>query len=214
MFINNSQEFLPMSKRLSITMLMAWLFSNFAVADVPKNSKLESVVLGGGCFWCIEADYEKLDGVMDVISGYAGGHVKNPTYKQVSAGGSGHIEVVKVTYDANKISYSQILDYFWRQIDPTRDDGQFCDRGPQYRPAIFYENETQKKLALASIKQVEQTKPFTQPLKVELIQASEFYPAEDYHQDYYKKNPIRYNFYRYNCGRDARIEQLWGESKK
>jgi peptide methionine sulfoxide reductase msrA/msrB len=119
-----------------------------------------------------------------------------------------------VTYDANKINYSQILDYFWRHIDPTRDDGQFCDRGPQYRPAIFYQDEAQKELAIASIKQVEQTKPFPQPLKVELIQVTTFYPAEDYHQDYYKKNPIRYNFYRYNCGRDARVEQLWGESKK
>ncbi len=203
-----------MVMRLTITMLLAWLFSVAAFADTANEPKLESVVLGGGCFWCIEADYEKLDGVVDVISGYAGGHVKNPTYKEVSAGGSGHIEVVKVTYDANKINYSQILDYFWRHVDPTRDDGQFCDRGPQYRPAIFYQDATQKKLALASTKQIEQSKPFAQPLKVELIQASTFYPAEDYHQDYYKKNPVRYNFYRFNCGRDARVEQLWGESKK
>jgi len=200
--------------RLSITMLLTGLLSNLALAETSTEPKLESVVLGGGCFWCIEADYEKLDGVVDVISGYAGGHVKNPTYQQVSAGGSGHIEVVKVTYDADKINYSQILDYFWRHVDPTRDDGQFCDRGPQYRPAIFYQNETQKNLALASTKQIEQSKPFAQPLKVELIQAGKFYPAEDYHQDYYKKNPIRYNFYRYNCGRDARVEQLWGENKK
>ena len=203
-----------MVMRLTITMLLAWLFSVPAFADTATETKLESIVLGGGCFWCIEADYEKLDGVVDVVSGYAGGHIKNPTYKQVSAGDSGHIEVVKVTYDANKISSSQILAYFWRHIDPTRDDGQFCDRGPQYRPAIFYQNETQKNQALASIKQTEQKKPFAEPLKVELIQASEFYPAEEYHQDYYKKNPIRYNFYRYNCGRDARVEQLWGENKK
>ena len=200
--------------RATISMLLAWFISFSAIADAATEPKLESVVLGGGCFWCIEADYEKLDGVVDVISGYAGGHVKNPTYKQVSAGGSGHIEVVKVTYDANKINYSQILDYFWRHVDPTRDDGQFCDRGSQYRPAIFYQDEAQKKLALASTKQIEQSKPFEQPLKVELIQAGTFYPAEDYHQDYYKKNPIRYNFYRFNCGRDARVEQLWGESKK
>jgi len=203
-----------MLMRLTVSILAVWFLSSPTFAEVTPEAKLESVVLGGGCFWCIEADYEKLDGVVDVVSGYAGGHVKNPTYKQVSAGGSGHIEVVKVTYDANKINYSQILDYFWRHIDPTRDDGQFCDRGSQYRPAIFYQDETQKKLAIASAKQIEQTKPFEQPLKVELIQASTFYPAEDYHQDYYKKNPIRYNFYRYNCGRDARVEQLWGESKK
>ena len=203
-----------MVMRVIISMLLAWFLSFSAIADTATGPKLESVVLGGGCFWCIEADYEKLDGVVDVISGYAGGHVKNPTYKQVSAGGSGHIEVVKVIYDANKINYSQILDYFWRHVDPTRDDGQFCDRGSQYRPAIFYQDEAQKKLALASTKQIEQSKPFEQPLKVELIQAGTFYPAEDYHQDYYKKNPIRYNFYRFNCGRDARVEQLWGESKK
>ena len=203
-----------MQKRLVISILTTWFLFIPAFAEEPSKARLESAVLGGGCFWCIEADYEKLDGVVDVVSGYTGGHIKNPTYKQVSAGGSGHIEVVKVTYDANKITYSQILDYFWRQIDPTRDDGQFCDSGPQYRPAIFYQDETQKKLAIASTKQIEQTKPFAQPLKVELIQASTFYPAEDYHQDYYKKNPLRYNFYRYNCGRDARVEQLWGESKK
>jgi len=203
-----------MVMRLTITMLLAWLFSVPAFADTANEPKVETVVLGGGCFWCIEADYEKLNGIVDVISGYAGGHIKDPTYQQVSAGGSGHIEVVKVTYDANKINYSQILDYFWRHVDPTRDDGQFCDRGSQYRPAIFYQDESQKKLALASTKQIEQSKPFAQPLKVELIQASTFYPAEDYHQDYYKKNPIRYNFYRFNCGRDARVEQLWGENKK
>ena len=200
--------------RVTITMLLIWLFSVPAFAETATEPKLESVVLGGGCFWCIEADYEKLDGVVDVISGYAGGHVKNPTYQQVSAGGSGHIEVVKVIYDANKINYSQILDYFWRHVDPTRDDGQFCDRGSQYRPAIFYQDEAEKKLAIASTKKTEETKPFEQTLKVELIQADTFYPAEDYHQDYYKKNPVRYNFYRFNCGRDARVEQLWGESKK
>lgn len=203
-----------MVMRLSIALLLAGLLSNLALAETTTEPKLESVVLGGGCFWCIEADYEKLDGVVDVISGYAGGHVKNPTYQQVSAGGSGHIEVVKVTYDANKINYSQILDYFWRHVDPTRDDGQFCDRGSQYRPAIFYQDKAQKKLAIASTKKTEETKPFEQTLKVELIQAGTFYPAEDYHQDYYKKNPVRYNFYRFNCGRDARVEQLWGESKK
>ncbi len=203
-----------MFERLIITMLIAWILSVPVNAETQTDPRLESAVLAGGCFWCIEADYEKLDGVVDVVSGYAGGHVKNPTYKQVSAGGSGHIEVVKVTYDADRINYSQILDYFWRHVDPTRDDGQFCDRGPQYRPAIFYQDEAQKKLAQASTKQIEQTKPFEQPLKVELIQLSTFYPAEDYHQDYYKKNPIRYNFYRYNCGRDARVEQLWGETKK
>ena len=183
-------------------------------AETTPAPRLETAILAGGCFWCIEADYEKLDGVVEVISGYTGGHVENPTYKQVSAGRTGHIESVKVTYDADKISYAEILNFFWHHIDPTRDDGQFCDRGSQYRPAIFYETANQKEQAIASREKIEQTKPFAEPLKVELIQASTFYPAEEYHQDYYQKNPLRYHFYRYNCGRDARVEQLWGAPAK
>lgn len=183
-------------------------------AETTPAPRLETAILAGGCFWCIEADYEKLDGVVEVISGYTGGHVENPTYKQVSAGRTGHIESVKVTYDADKISYAEILNFFWHHIDPTRDDGQFCDRGSQYRPAIFYETVNQKEQAIASREKIEQTKPFAEPLKVELIQASTFYPAEEYHQDYYQKNPLRYHFYRYNCGRDARVEQLWGAPAK
>ena len=175
------------------------------------NQTTETAILAGGCFWCIEADFEKLDGVIDVVSGYTGGHVKNPSYKQVSAGGSGHIEVVKVTYNPEIIDYSKILDYFWRHIDPTRDDGQFCDRGAQYRPAIFYLNPEQQQLAIASTRKIEKTKPFKAALKVELIKASEFYLAEGYHQDYYKKNPLRYKYYRYSCGRDARIDELWNK---
>lgn len=188
------------------------IFGFLCLCAMPLMAKsvTETAVLAGGCFWCIEADYEKLDGVTEAVSGYAGGHVDNPTYKQVSAGNSGHIEVVKVTYDTSKLSYSQILDFFWRHIDPTRNDGQFCDRGPQYRPAIFYQNEVQHTQAMNSIKQMEKNKPFAAPLKVELIQAKTFYPAETYHQDYYKKNPYRYKFYRYSCGRDARVEELWG----
>ncbi|MGV6825347.1 MAG: peptide-methionine (S)-S-oxide reductase MsrA [bacterium] len=174
--------------------------------------KLENAVLAGGCFWCIEADFEKLEGVTDVVSGYTGGHVKNPTYHQVTTGKTGHIEVVKVTYDANVVSYAEILDYFWRHIDPTRDDGQFCDRGNQYRPAIFY-SESQKAEAKASVDRTEKNKPFSEPLKVELIPESKFYLAEGYHQDYYKKNPLRYKYYRYSCGRDERVEELWGSKK-
>ena len=173
-------------------------------------SNTESIVLAGGCFWCIESDYEKLDGIINVVSGYSGGKSKNPTYKQVSAGNSGHIEVVEVTYNPQVIKHTQILDYFWRHIDPTRDDGQFCDRGPQYRPAIFYKNNTEKQAILKSAAYIEKTKTFKEPLKVEFIQARPFYPAEDYHQDYYKKNPVRYKYYRYSCGRDARVEELWG----
>jgi peptide-methionine (S)-S-oxide reductase len=203
-----------MVMRFVIPVMLALMLALPAFADTNPAPKIETAILAGGCFWCIEADYEKLDGVVDVISGYIGGHVENPTYKQVSAGRTGHIEAVKITFDANKISYAEILNFFWRHIDPTRDDGQFCDRGSQYRPAIFYETVNQKNEAIASRQQIEQIKPFTEPLKVELIQASTFYPAEEYHQDYYMKNPLRYHFYRYNCGRDARVEQLWGTHTK
>ena len=200
-----------MFQRGFLVILLVMLFHHSVYANTDK---LETAVLGGGCFWCIEADYEKLDGVVDVVSGYSGGHVINPTYKQVSMGGTGHVEVVKVTFDKGKITYSEILDYFWRHIDPTRDDGQFCDAGSQYRPAIFYKDSKQKEVALESIRKTESIKPFSEPLKVELIAADRFYPAEDYHQDYYKKNTYRYKFYRYSCGRDARVNELWGDSSK
>jgi len=200
-----------MLKRTFLSVLLLFTLQSPAFAETTSEPNVETAILAGGCFWCIEADYEKLDGVLDVVSGYAGGELKNPTYGQVSAGNSGHIEVVKVTFDANTVSYAEILDYFWRHIDPTRDDGQFCDRGPQYRPAIFYNGERQHSEALASEKRTAASKPFPEPLKVELIADSGFYPAEDYHQDYYKKNPIRYNYYRYSCGRDARVEALWGK---
>ena len=200
-----------MFKRACLAALFLFVLQSTVVAEPVSEPRVETAILAGGCFWCIEADYEKLDGVLGVVSGYAGGELKNPTYKQVSSGNSGHIEVVEVSFDASRISYAEILDYFWRHIDPTRDDGQFCDRGPQYRPAIFYRGETQHREAQASEKRVVASKPFPEALKVELIAATEFYPAEDYHQDYYKKNPVRYKFYRYNCGRDARVEALWGK---
>lgn len=208
-----SQSVNAMFIRLSAVILIALAVHLPVLAESPPP-RIETAVLAGGCFWCIESDYEKLDAVVEVISGYTGGQVVNPTYEQVSAGGSGHIEAVKVSYDANKIDYPRILDFFWRHIDPTRDDGQFCDRGPQYRPVIFYLDENQHRQALASEKHIAQIKPFPEPLKVEIVQATAFYPAEDYHQDYYKKNPVRYNFYRYTCGRDARVEALWGETKR
>ena len=200
-----------MLKRACLAALFLFVLQSPVVAEPVAEPGVETAILAGGCFWCIEADYEKLDGVLGVVSGYTGGELKNPTYKQVSSGNSGHIEVVEVSFDASRISYAEILDYFWRHIDPTRDDGQFCDRGPQYRPAIFYRGETQHREAQASEKRIAASKPFPEPLKVELIAATEFYPAEDYHQDYYKKNPVRYKFYRYNCRRDARVETLWGK---
>ena len=200
-------------------LLSILLFSLLSLSSVISQAEIsqtqtgfKSIVLAGGCFWCIESDYEKLNGVIDVVSGYSGGHIKNPRYAQVSGGNSGHIEVVKVTFDPETISFANILDFFWKHVDPTRDDGQFCDRGPQYRPAIFYKNTEDKQAILKSARQIEQNKPFSEALKVEFLPEQTFYLAEEYHQDYYKKNPLRYNYYRFSCGRDARVKELWGTS--
>jgi peptide methionine sulfoxide reductase msrA/msrB len=165
----------------------------------------------GGCFWCVESDFEKLPGVVEVVSGYSGGHVPNPTYKQVSAGGTGHTEAVQVHYDPKQISYAALLESLWRQIDPTDADGQFVDRGRQYRPAVFYHDETQKQLAERSLERLAKSGRFDQPLKIEFVSFERFYEAEEYHQDYYKKNPIRYKFYRYRSGRDQYLEKTWGK---
>ena len=178
-----------------------------------NTEKTASAVFAGGCFWCTESDFEKVDGVIDAISGYTGGHVKNPTYYQVSAGGTGHLESVKVIYDPSKVSYEQLLDYFWRHVDPTDPGGQFVDRGSQYRSAIFYANETQKRLAEKSKQQLEASGKFNKPIVTEILPLGEFYPAEDYHQDYYKKNPIRYHYYRYGSGRDQFLKKTWGDMK-
>jgi len=192
-------------------LIMMLLFLVLASTIQARANPEESAVFAGGCFWCMEADFEKLPGVVDVVSGYSGGKLENPTYEQVSSGTTAHLEVVKVSYDPRQIDYAQLLDYYWRHIDPTRDDGQFCDRGSQYRPAIFYRGEQQKRLAEASLAKLQHSKPFAEEIKVELLPAGPFYPAEAYHQDYYKKNPLRYHFYRYRCGRDARVEALWGD---
>ncbi len=181
----------------------------------PKEAvsgKQEVATFAGGCFWCMEAPFDKLPGVISVTVGYTGGHVKNPTYEQVSAGGTGHAESAQIVYDQGKISYDKLLDVFWHNIDPTVKDRQFCDIGSQYRSAIFYHNEEQKVLAQKSKEALEKTKPFKGPIVTEITPASEFYPAEEYHQHYYKKNPIRYKYYRYGCGRDQRLEQLWGKA--
>jgi peptide methionine sulfoxide reductase msrA/msrB len=177
------------------------------------TGKTATAVFAGGCFWCTESDFEKVDGVIDAISGYTGGHVKNPSYNQVSAGGTGHLESVKVIYDPSKVSYEQLLDYFWRHVDPTDPGGQFVDRGSQYRSAIFYANETQKRLAEKSKQQLEASGKFNKPIVTEILPLGKFYPAEDYHQDYYKKNPIRYHYYRYGSGRDQFLKKTWGDMK-
>jgi peptide-methionine (S)-S-oxide reductase len=167
----------------------------------------------GGCFWCVEADFEKVDGVLSVSSGYTGGTVANPSYKQVSAGGTGHAEAVRVVFNPEIVSYEELLDVFWHHIDPTVADRQFCDVGNQYRSAIFYHDDEQRQAAEQSKKDLGQTKPFPQPIVTEITAATAFYPAEAYHQDYYKKNPIRYSYYRNSCGRDRRVAELWGEKK-
>lgn len=166
----------------------------------------------GGCFWCMEEAFEKVDGVIAVMSGYMGGTVADPTYEQVSGGQTGHAESVEVTYDPAKVGYRNLLEAFWRNVDPVTPNAQFCDHGAQYRSAIFYHNDEQQRLAEESRKAIEQSKRFKGPIVTQIVPVSQFYPAEEYHQDFYKKNPIRYTFYKYNCGRAQRLEELWGTS--
>jgi peptide-methionine (S)-S-oxide reductase len=165
----------------------------------------------GGCFWCMEPPYDKLPGVVATISGYMGGNKVNPTYEEVSSGTTGHAEVVHVIYDPAKVSYDKLLEVFWVNVDPTVRNRQFCDSGTQYRTAVFYHDEAQRKAAEASKSALERTKPFKDPIVTPIEMAGPFYPAEDYHQDYYSKNPVRYQLYRSGCGRDARLKQLWGD---
>ena len=181
-----------------------------AVSPAALAAETATAIFAGGCFWCIEADFEKLDGVIDVESGYIGGSTANPTYKQVSAGVTGHAEAVRVRYDPHRVGYEKLLDYFWRHIDPTVKNRQFCDIGSQYRSAIFYQNDAEKKLAQDSLQALEKSGRFAR-IHTEIAAATMFYPAEDYHQDYYKKNPVRYQIYRTSCGRDARVKSLWGD---
>ena len=183
--------------------------------DKTANSgKSEIATLAGGCFWCTESDLEKLKGVTDVVSGYSGGELENPTYKQVSSGKSGHIEVINVIYNPDVVSYEQVLDQFFRHIDPTDDKGSFVDRGPQYRPAIFYHNQEQKDVAQSFMMEIDKAQIFGAPLKTELIKFEKFWPAEDYHQDYYKKSKVRYNYYRYASGRDQYLDKIFGDDRK
>jgi len=174
------------------------------------ESKLKKATFAGGCFWCVESDFEKLDGVVAVISGYTGGHTADPSYQQVSAGGSGHAEAVQVLYDPDKITYQQLLDVFWRHVDPSDPGGQFVDRGSQYRSAIFYHDDAQRRLAEASKEQLQASGRFDKPIATEIVKFKAFYQAEDYHQDYYKKNPLRYKLYRHGSGRDQFLSHVWG----
>ena len=208
--------------RLSFLVALALLsLTGFAADDTPtvgpaadagEPAMLETATFAGGCFWCMEGPFDVLDGVVATTSGYIGGALPNPIYEQVSAGGTGHAESVQVTYDPQRVSYEKLLQVFWHNIDPTVVDQQFCDHGNQYRTAIFFHNDTQKQAAEASLVALESSKPFKAAIKTPLVKAGTFYPAEDYHQDYYKKNPVRYKFYRYNCGRDQRLTELWGSA--
>lgn len=183
-----------------------------APATAPAQ-KLAVATFASGCFWCTEADFDKVKGVVETTSGYMGGKTPNPTYRQVSAGGTGHAEVLQLKYDPSQVTYKELLDVYWHNVDPLDGTGQFCDRGDQYRPAIFYHTDEQKRLAEESKAALKKSGRFSQPIVVEITAASTFTAAEDYHQDYYKRNPIQYFIYRHGCGRDARLEALWGKPK-
>jgi len=188
-----------------------FLIGAVLLTSLPLHAQpTQTALFAGGCFWCIESDFDKVPGVISTTSGYSGGHQKNPTYEEVSAGKTGHAEVVQIVYDPGKVSYAQLLEHFWRSIDPTTADGQFCDHGSQYHSAIFYLNEEQKHLAQTSKAALEKNKPFKEPIVTPITIATTFYPAEEYHQDFHSRNPVRYNYYRWNCGRDQRLEKLWG----
>jgi peptide-methionine (S)-S-oxide reductase len=180
------------------------------VAPVAQAQTTAKATFAGGCFWCVEADFDKLPGVLATVSGYIGGTVANPSYQQVSGKQTGHAEAVEVTYDPAKVTYPQLLEYYWRHIDPTVKDRQFCDIGSPYRTAIFTHDAAQMQAATASRDALDKRKPFKEPIVTEIVAAGTFYPAEAYHQDYYVKNPVRYRYYRLSCGRDARLQQLWG----
>ena len=185
----------------------------FLQTGINAKDKFEEATFAGGCFWCMVPPFKKLDGVIKVTSGYTGGHTINPTYQEASSGTTGHVEAIQVLYDPAKISYNKLLDVFWRQIDPTDPDGQFVDRGQQYRSVIFYHTPEQKRLAEESRLMLGKTGLFHKPIITEIIKATAFYAAEDYHQDYYKKNPGRYKFYRFNSGRDQFLDRVWKDKK-
>lgn len=197
-------------RRLLITTLCALL--PLFVSPVV-TAATEKAIFAGGCFWCTESDFEKMPGVLSAVSGYLNGKVDRPTYEQVSSGGTGHTEAVEVTFDNSKVSYAQLVEQFWPTIDPTVKNAQFCDRGSQYRSGIYPLNEEQMKIALASKAALEASQRFP-VVHTEVVRAQRFWPAEAYHQDYYKTNALKYRYYRYGCGRDARLEQLWGAKAK
>ena len=196
-----------------LLMLSFAIVATLSCAPPSGSAESRTATFAGGCFWCMEPAFDSLKGVISVTSGYTGGEKLNPTYKEVSAGGTGHAESVEIVYDPAVISYQKLLDTFWHNIDPTAVNRQFCDSGNQYRSAIFYHSEEQAKLARASKAALERSRRFSGPIATEITPAGRFYPAEEYHQHYYKKNPLRYKYYRSGCGRDKRLKELWGESE-
>jgi methionine-S-sulfoxide reductase len=181
--------------------------------EITENqSELAIATFAGGCFWCMEPPFDKTEGVVSTISGYTGGRLDNPSYEQVSSGGTGHFEAIQIQFDPEKVSYDELLEIFWRNVDPTDPAGQFCDRGSQYQTAIFYHTQDQRRLADESKRKLEESGALSKPIVTPILEASIYYAAEDYHQDYYKKNPVRYRYYRMGCGRDRVLEKLWGES--
>ncbi len=207
-----SQTFRSLAAVVSVCALATALHAQTPAATATPASATAKATFAGGCFWCVESDFDKIEGVISTTSGYIGGTVVKPTYEQVSAKSTGHAEAVEVVYDPSKVKYERLVEYFWHTIDPTVKDQQFCDHGTPYRTAIFAQNAEQLKVAQASRAALEKSKPFKEPIVTEIVLATPFYPAEDYHQDYYLKNPIRYKYYRNGCGRDARLKQLWGDA--
>ncbi len=200
-----------MNRLRSFVLLFSVFLLLFAFGGQLAAQDEAKATLAGGCFWCMEPPYDELDGVISTISGYSGGHVEDPTYQEVVSGNTGHLEVVQITYDPSVVSYEELLDVFWVNIDPVDGGGQFCDRGQQYTSAIFYHNEEQRRLAEESREEIAESNDFgMRRIQTDIRPLEEFYRAEEYHQDYYRKNPLRYNLYRTGCGRDQRLEELWG----
>ena len=196
---------------LTLTILLIGGWSAQSTDQAAADSTPGKAYFAGGCFWCMEEVFEKVDGVLSATSGYMGGTVSNPTYEEVSAGRTGHAESVEVVYDPAKVSYQKLLDAFWRNVDPITPNAQFCDHGNQYRSAIFFQTDEEKRASDSSKQTIEQSKRFKEPIVTQIVMASRFFPAEEYHQGFYKKNPVRYKFYKYNCGRAQRLEELWGK---
>ena len=196
---------------LAVTIFLIGTWSLHTTSQAAADVTQGKAYFAGGCFWCMEEAFEKVEGVSAVTSGYMGGTVVSPSYEAVSAGRTGHAEAVEVVYDPAKVSYQKLLDAFWLNVDPITPNAQFCDHGNQYRSAIFFQTDEEKRASDASKQAIEQSKRFTEPIVTQIVMASQFYPAEEYHQDFYKKNPIRYKYYKYSCGRAQRLETLWGK---